>query len=57
MQECIYYKEKHRSCFSASKDTGQDVNVDKTKYMVMSRDKNVGWSCDINLNDSSFDRM
>jgi hypothetical protein len=34
------YKEEHRS-FS-SYEIGLDVNVDKTKYMVMSRDQNAG---------------
>jgi len=33
-----YYKEKCRNLVAASKEIGQEVNADKTKYMVMSRD-------------------
>jgi len=28
----------------ASKEIGLEVNADKTKYMVMFRDQNAGWS-------------
>jgi hypothetical protein len=43
--------------FSASKETGLEVNADKPKYMFMSRDQNAGRSHDINFNDSSFERV
>ena len=35
-------KEKAEALLAASKETGLEVNADKTKYMVMSRDQNVG---------------
>ena len=38
----------------ASKEIGLEVNVDKTKYMVMSRDKNAGRSQIVNR---SFERV
>jgi hypothetical protein len=41
----------------ASKEIGVEVNADKTKYMVMSRDQNVGRSHDINIDNSSFERV
>ena len=41
----------------SSKKTGLEVNVDKTKYMVMSRDQNAGRSHCINNDNSSFERM
>jgi len=41
----------------ATKETGLEVNVDKTKYMVMSRDQNAGRSHDIKIDDSSFERV
>jgi hypothetical protein len=34
-----------------------EVNVDKTKYMVMSRDQNAGRSHDIKIDNSSFERV
>ena len=37
-------KEKAEALVVASKETGLEVNVDKTKYMVMSRDQIAGRS-------------
>jgi len=41
----------------ASKETGLEVNADKTKYMVMSRDQNAGRRHSIKIDNSSFDRV
>ena len=41
----------------ASKETGLEVNVDKTEYMVMSRDQNAGRSHNIKIDSSSFERV
>ena len=41
----------------ASKETGLEVNTDKTKYMVMSRDQNAGWIHNIKTDNSSFARV
>jgi glutamate synthase domain-containing protein 1 len=41
----------------ASKETGLEVNADKTKHMVMSCDQKAGQSRDINIDNSSFERM
>jgi hypothetical protein len=35
-------KKNTEALLVASKETGQEVNADKTKYMVMSRDQNTG---------------
>jgi hypothetical protein len=40
----------------ASKETGLEVNADKTKYMVMSRDRNAAGSHSIMIDSSSFER-
>ena len=40
----------------ASKETGLEVNADKTKYMVMSREQNAGQSHSIE-NNSSFEMV
>jgi hypothetical protein len=39
-----------------SKETGLEVNADRTKYMVMSRDQNAGQNQNINTDNSSFER-
>ena len=41
----------------ASKDTGIEVNADKTKYMVMSRDQKPGRSHSIRNDNSCFERV
>jgi len=41
----------------ASKETGQEVNADKTKYMVMSRDQNAGRSHSMKIDNSSIERV
>jgi hypothetical protein len=34
-----YYKEKYKALVVASKESGLEVNADRTKYTVMSRDQ------------------
>ena len=41
----------------ASKEIGLEVNVDKTKYMIMPRDQNAGQSHSMKIDDGSFERM
>ena len=41
----------------ASKEIGLEVNADKTKYMVVSRDQNAGRSHDIKLDNSCLERV
>jgi len=41
----------------ASKEIGLEVNADKPKYMVMSGDQNAGWSQNIKIDSSSFERV
>ena len=40
-----------------SKETGLEVNAEKTKYMVMPRDQNAGRSHSIKIDNSSFERV
>jgi hypothetical protein len=40
-----------------SKEIGLEVNADKTKYMVMSRDQNAGKSHSMKIDNSSFERV
>jgi len=41
----------------ASKESGLEVNADKTKYMIMSRDQNAGRSQTIKIDNSSFKKV
>jgi hypothetical protein len=41
----------------ANKKTGLEVNVDKTKYMIMSRDQNAARICSLNIDNISFERV
>ena len=36
---------------------GLEENADKTKYMIMSRNQNAGQSHNINIDDSTFERV
>ena len=40
----------------ASKENGLDINGDKTKYMIVSRDQSAGRSHDIKIYNRSFER-
>jgi len=42
---------------AVSEEIGLEVNADKTKYMVMSRDQNTGRSDSIKTDNSSFGRV
>jgi hypothetical protein len=48
---------KKDSLVVASKEIGQEVNVDETKYMVMSRDQNAGRNHSIKIDNSFFERV
>jgi hypothetical protein len=50
-------KENTEALVVASKETGLEVNADKTKYMVMSRDQNAGQSHSMKSDNSSLERM
>jgi hypothetical protein len=41
----------------ASKDFGLEVNAEKTKYMVQSRDENVGQNHNLKVGNISFERV
>ena len=50
-------KKKAEDLVVASKETGLEVNADKTEYMVKSEDQDAGRSHDINIGNSSFGRV
>jgi hypothetical protein len=38
-------------------EVGLGVNVEKTKYMLLSHHQNVGQNCDTKITNSSFDNV
>ena len=50
-------KEHAEALVAATSEIGLEVNADKTKYMVMSWDKNAGQSHDVKSDNSPFERM
>jgi hypothetical protein len=52
-----YYKEEHGNLIDASKEVGLEINVEKTKYMSLSRHQNVGQNRDIKIANISFENV
>ena len=50
-------KEKAEALLVAAKEIGLEVNADKTKYMVMSRDQNAGRTHSMKIDNSSFEMV
>ena len=50
-------KENAEALIVVSKETGLEVNGDKTKYIVMSRDQNAGRIHSMKTDNSSFERV
>jgi len=50
-------KKNTDALLASSKEIGLEVNADKTKYVVMSRDQNAGQSHNIKMDNSSFERV
>ena len=48
-------KENSEALVVATKEIGLEVNADKTKYMVMSRDRNAGRGHSVNIDNSSIE--
>jgi len=50
-------KQNAEALVVSSKETGLEVNADKTKYMVMSRDQNAGQIHSMKIDNISFERV
>jgi hypothetical protein len=50
-------KKNTEALVAATKETGLEVNANKTKYMVMSRDQNARQNHSIKTDNSSFERV
>ena len=50
-------KENAEALVVATKEIGLEVNADKTKYMVMSRDRNAGRGYSVKTDNTSIERV
>ena len=50
-------KENAEASLVVTKENGLEVNADKTKYMVMSRDRNAGRGHSVKIDNSSIERF
>jgi len=50
-------KENAEALVAATREIGLEVSADKTKYMVMSRDKNAGRIHSVRIDNSTFERV
>ena len=54
---CIAVKENAEALVVATKEIGLEVNADKTKCTVMSREQTAGLSHTVKVDDSSIERV
>jgi hypothetical protein len=52
-----YSNENIKSVIDASKHTGPPINIEETKYMLLSRHQNVGQSRDLKIANRYFQNM
>ena len=50
-------KENAEALVAATRETGLEINADRTKYMVMSREQNAGRIHSFGINNSTFERV
>ena len=50
-------KENAETLVGATKEIGLEVNADKTKYMIMSRDQNAGRSYSMKIYNNTIERV
>ena len=50
-------KENAEALVAATREIGLELNADKTKYMVMSRDQNAGRTHSVRIDNSTFERV
>jgi hypothetical protein len=50
-------KKKQKTLTDASKEVGLEINMEKTKYMLLSRQQNVGQNHDIEIANRSFENV
>jgi len=53
----VILKENAETLVAATREIGLEVSADKTKYMVMSRDRNAGRNHSVRIDNSTFERV
>ena len=53
----VHIMEENTEALMSRKEIGLEVNADKAKYMVMSRDQNAGPSHNMKINNKSFEMV
>jgi hypothetical protein len=53
----VYLMSDHSVQQIDSKEVGLEVNVEKTKYMLLSRDQNAGQNREIKIGNRSFENV
>jgi hypothetical protein len=53
----VNIKKNAETLIEASKEAGLEVNTEKTKYMLLPRQQNVGKSHDIKIGNRSFEKV
>jgi hypothetical protein len=48
---------KHRNLVDASREVDLEINVEKTKYMLLPHHQNAGQVCDIKIENRSFKKV
>jgi hypothetical protein len=48
---------KNTQIIDASKEVGLEVNVEKTKYMLVPREQNIGQNLEIKIGNRSFENV
>ena len=56
-EACVLLNKTTEVLVVASNESGLEVNADKTKYLIISGDQNVGQSHNIKNDNSSFERV
>jgi hypothetical protein len=50
-------KKNTETLIDASKEAGLEINVEKTKYMLLSRQQNIGQNRDLRIANRSFENV
>jgi hypothetical protein len=50
-------KKSTETLINASKEVGLEINIEKCKYMLLSREQNIGQNRDLRIGNRSFEKV